>query len=268
MAWGFEKGQIYNRRKDIHERFGGQQQGGIITPSNPTSPIFLITGQEGEAHGYQDNVRPDGVFEYSGEGQSGNMQMIRGNRAVRDHAEEGRDILVFRKVATGVQFQDQFVYEGFHFREAPDTAGQARRAIIFELRPLSAVSPADDAAAVPRNADLSHLRAQALAAAKAEPGQTQRVATAFERSRIICTYVFARAKGRCEDCGAAAPFFRPNGTPYLEAHHIRRLTDGGPDDPRYMIALCPNCHRAAHYGADKEGSNVRMLSFIKIKERI
>jgi hypothetical protein len=33
MAWGFEIGRIYNRRIDIHARFGGQQQRGIITPS-------------------------------------------------------------------------------------------------------------------------------------------------------------------------------------------------------------------------------------------
>jgi hypothetical protein len=32
MSWGFEEGKVYNRRTDIHARFGGQQQGGIITP--------------------------------------------------------------------------------------------------------------------------------------------------------------------------------------------------------------------------------------------
>lgn len=34
MTRGFEVGRVYNRRRDIHERFGGQQQGGIITPAN------------------------------------------------------------------------------------------------------------------------------------------------------------------------------------------------------------------------------------------
>ncbi|MBM3605120.1 MAG: HNH endonuclease [Alphaproteobacteria bacterium] len=266
MSWGFEKGRVYNRRADIHARFGGQQQGGIVTPADPASPIFLITGQEGEAHGYEDTVRPDGVFEYSGEGQAGDMQMIRGNRAVRDHAEEGRDILVFRKVRSGVQYEDQFVCEGFHLRDAPDTTGQMRKAIIFELRPLSALFDADEGTSIPGGIALADLRSRAIAAAKVAPGQRQAVVTAFERSRLICTYVYARADGRCEDCRAPAPFNRPNGTPYLEAHHIRRLTDGGPDDPRYMIALCPNCHRAAHFGAAREDAKARMLSFIAIKE--
>jgi hypothetical protein len=30
--------------------------------------------------------------------------------------------------------------------------------------------------------------------------------------------------------------------------HDRR--DGGPDHPAWVIALCPKCHRRAHYGAD------------------
>ena len=33
MTWGFEVGRVYNRRIDIHGRFGGQQQGGIVTPA-------------------------------------------------------------------------------------------------------------------------------------------------------------------------------------------------------------------------------------------
>ena len=34
MSWGFEIGRVYNRLNDIHARFGGQQQGGIITPKD------------------------------------------------------------------------------------------------------------------------------------------------------------------------------------------------------------------------------------------
>jgi 5-methylcytosine-specific restriction protein A len=33
MSWGFEEGKVYNPCADIHAKFGGQQQGGIITPS-------------------------------------------------------------------------------------------------------------------------------------------------------------------------------------------------------------------------------------------
>jgi hypothetical protein len=41
MSWGFEIGRTYNRRADIHARFGGQQQGGIITPAH--HPLVIIS---------------------------------------------------------------------------------------------------------------------------------------------------------------------------------------------------------------------------------
>ena len=42
----FEIGKIYNRVVDIHERFGGQRQGGISTPSGQPY-IFIFTGDVG-----------------------------------------------------------------------------------------------------------------------------------------------------------------------------------------------------------------------------
>jgi 5-methylcytosine-specific restriction protein A len=78
MSFGFEEGKVYNRRLDIHARFAGQQQGGIITPAQH-SLVVSITGEEGLTHGYTDRMRPDGVFEYFGEGQVGDMVMQRGS---------------------------------------------------------------------------------------------------------------------------------------------------------------------------------------------
>ncbi|WP_425490033.1 HNH endonuclease [Azospirillum tabaci] len=48
---------------------------------------------------------------------------------------------------------------------------------------------------------------------------------------------------------------RANGEPYLEPHHIRRVSDGGPDDPRYVAGVCPTCHRRIHHGADGKDIN-------------
>ncbi len=80
MPAPFEPGQTYNRRQDIHDRFGGQRQGGISTPSaHPL--IFLFTGETGTTYGYRDEFRPDGTFWYTGEGQTGAMVMQRGNLA-------------------------------------------------------------------------------------------------------------------------------------------------------------------------------------------
>jgi 5-methylcytosine-specific restriction protein A len=72
-----------------------------------------------------------------------------------------------------------------------------------------------------------------------------------QRSAAIRRYVLARANKKCELCEAEAPFRTAKGEPYLEPHHIRRLSDGVPDDPRYMAALCLNCHRNVDFGAGR-----------------
>ena len=268
MSWGFEEGRTYHRRNDIHARFRGQQQGGIITPAN-FPLVIIITGEEGGAHGYADEMRPDGAFWYFGEGQRGDMEMRAGNRAIRDHSENGKDLLLFRKMRAGLRFEGTFVCEGHHATPAPDTDGAMREAIVFELRPLSALVEhveREDASDRVEDVALSTLRDRALAAARATPRSGTISTTVFERAAAVRAYVLARSNGRCEDCGEPAPFITASGRPFLEAHHVRRLTDGGPDDPRFVIAVCPNCHRRAHHGADREEVWTRMLAFLKMRE--
>ena len=268
MTWGFEIGRSYNRRKDIHVHFSGQQQGGIITPKEHNL-IIIVTGEEGGQHGYADTMREDGVFEYFGEGQVGDMQLLRGNSAVLNHAENGKDLLLFRKSKSGLRFEGQFVAEGFLEREAPDTEGNMRTAIVFELRPLEAlIEGVQKIPAMHDAGDLAALRSRAIAASKNKPlsKKGSGAATVFERSQIIRDYVFARAKGNCECCSLPAPFTTAAGLPFLEVHHIRRLSDGGPDDPMFMIGICPNCHRQAHFGADAKALNEKMLKFVALIE--
>jgi 5-methylcytosine-specific restriction protein A len=267
MAWGFEVGRTYNRQRDIHDRFQGQQRNGIITPAEHAL-VIIVSGDEGQEHGYSDRLREDGVFEYFGAGQIGDMAFVRGNKALRDHAANGKDLLVFKSTAKGLRFDGYYVCENYHWEKAPDRQGTMRNAIVFELRPLEAivesVTEQDNSAG---DIDLSELRARALEAASSEPKQGKRTTTIFDRSRIIRNYILARAKGRCEDCGELAPFETPSGIPFLEVHHIRRMTDGGPDDPRFMIGLCPNCHRRAHYGRDAKVRNEEMLTYVKAIEQ-
>ena len=83
-ATPFQEGETYHRRQDLHARYGGQQQGGISTPAD-FPLVFLFTSASGSDFGYRDEFRPDGTFWYTGEGQRGDMEMTRGNRAIRDH---------------------------------------------------------------------------------------------------------------------------------------------------------------------------------------
>ncbi len=71
----------------------------------------------------------------------------------------------------------------------------------------------------------------------------------YNRNADVVASVLIRADGVCESCGSQAPFIRrKDNTPYLEVHHKIRLADGGKDIVGNAEALCPNCHRKAHFG--------------------
>lgn len=259
MSWGFEEGKVYNRRADIHAKYGGQQQGGIVTPSQHPL-VIMITGEEGLEHGYADRTREDGVFEYFGEGQLGDMLMQRGNLAIASHAAEGKSLLLFRKTTDSLRFLGEMVYDRHHTEKASDRKGNERDAIVFELRPLSAiVETTEEVPQTEPTKTLEELRALAQAAA-APSTKTSSVRNVYQRSRDVRNYVLARAAGNCEGCKGPAPFTRKDGTPYLEPHHIRRVSDGGPDNPSFVIGLCPNCHRRVHTGMDGSDYNSKLLA--------
>ena len=271
MAFGdFEIGHVYNRRSDIHAPYQGQQQGGIATPTGHPV-IFLFTGESGETHGYSDGWIDD-VFRYFGEGQIGDMPWVRGNAAIRDHAANGKDLLLFKTIRKGgeLRYLGQFACAGFEIQDAPDRAGNTRKAIVFNLVGLdsSQESLLTTVALGRVDIDLMSLRERAIRASKMTPESTPKAAVRnfVQRSADVRAYVLARACGKCEGCARNAPFETEAGRPYLEPHHIRRLSDGGPDDPRYVAALCPNCHRHAHFGRDRVEMNRSLLDRVTASE--
>ena len=83
----------------------------------------------------------------------------------------------------------------------------------------------------------------------AVPRTADVIVRTFIRNPKVWARALRRACGRCEDCGQPAPFIRrSDGTPFLEVHHKVPLADGGLDIDENAIAVCPNCHRRAHYG--------------------
>ncbi|WP_237149626.1 HNH endonuclease signature motif containing protein [Pseudomonas mediterranea] len=51
-------------------------------------------------------------------------------------------------------------------------------------------------------------------------------------------------------------------------HHLNRLADDGPDLPSNVAALCPNCHRRAHYSVDRQEFGKKLKATIALKESI
>lgn len=263
----FEIGRVYSRRSEIHGPYGGQWQGGISTPRD-WPLVFLFTGENGEQYGYRDGWDDNGVFLYTGEGQEGDMEFVRGNRAIRDHALDGKDIHLFQALGKGVGYRylGRFVCSTWEFRRGMDVTGDERRVIVFHLIQPEGDDESTGSASSPPSLD--RLRQHALDAAsdagERKPREARRIYR--ERSTAVREYVLARAAGTCESCGRQAPFQRPDGTDYLEPHHSRRLSDGGPDHPRWVGAVCPNCHREIHHGVGGAEKNERLQERLGVLE--
>lgn len=100
-----------------------------------------------------------------------------------------------------------------------------------------------------KNNDPVAARADRLLLASKIPKKISVTIEQFERNPDVVDEVLYRAKGMCGYCKMPAPFIRSSdGEPYLEVHHIKFLSQGGEDTVDNAIALCPNCHRKAHFG--------------------
>lgn len=266
-------GQLY-RRRDLHDRYGGQRQGGISIPRN-WPVIFLFSSPRGREFGYEDGWTEDGFYIYTGEGQEGDMTLTRGNAAIARHVEEGRDLHLFESGLNGiphgwVRYVGQMVLVDYEYAEGRDRTGRVRTIIRFRLMPIGALARLDpltmEIERTLQHEDLRQLRAKALEQAKGSLPQREARRRIVERSQAIRQYALRRAGGHCEACGSPAPFQTPEGEPFLEVHHIRRLSDGGPDHPEWVAAVCPNCHRRAHYGKDARDFNEELARRIREKE--
>jgi 5-methylcytosine-specific restriction protein A len=264
------EGQIY-RRTDLHAAFGGQRQGGISTPSG-RNVILLFTGASGAQHGYEDGWSGP-VFCYFGEGQTGDMSWIRGNLAVRDHVADGKDLLLFEILEaprSHVRYLGVFTADSFERRQAPASDGLMRSAIVFHLIRVDAPqpSPIETQSRDGGGHTLTELREAAISAARDTPQRSVETSyrTFVERSRLVRAYALARAAGLCELCGEPAPFVSTRGEPFLEVHHIHRLSDGGADRPDAVASLCPNCHRQAHFGENSQQINLTLSAKIRQRE--
>lgn len=119
--------------------------------------------------------------------------------------------------------------------------------------------------------DLISLRNEAKTSGSQDIPERQTTTTTqtrqYHRSTKVREYVLARADGVCEGCGNPAPFQSKTGGPYLHAHHINELSDGGSDTPKTVAALCPNCHYEIHHGIDGDKYNEEIAETIEQKEQ-
>lgn len=91
------------------------------------------------------------------------------------------------------------------------------------------------------------------------PEKQATTVTKYARDPQVRKRVVDRSKGHCELCGKQG-FARPDGSVYLETHHIIALAKDGADRITNVIGLCADHHREAHFGALREELEKKMIT--------
>ncbi|MBN3562942.1 HNH endonuclease [Amphritea spongicola] len=195
------------------------------------------------------------------------MKMRGGNKAILDHAKLNKEIHLFEYTRKAyVRYIGTADCLGYHEESRPDKTGDSRNVYIFHLAINSDHDgiEAEPNFEIPASKNLKkkttkQLRDFCLLNPPKQSNREKKLQFTYVRSEAIKLYVNARSRGICEGCEEPAPF-KTNKGPFLECHHIHRLSDGGPDHPLNVAALCPNCHRRAHHSIDAVEFNKLLIN--------
>lgn len=268
----FVQGVSYDRENVLAFLGSRQPQSGIVHSHNQDDYVAIFSGgRYAKRVGYQDGWESDGTFRYHGQGAKGDQKLLRGNKVLAEHRGL---VLIFetwkpKKSWKGRQrFIGDYLVSGYAWEEGQGTR-KGDRILVFTLVPTMTVSAGVATELLDTGAEsqgLQALRTSAVLAARPSSPSYCSAQQFRTRSEAVARYVAARAEGVCEACGRRAPFRRPDGNPYLEIHHTRRLADDGPDDIMHVAAICPNCHREAHFGANRDRFRDRLEKAIAERE--
>jgi hypothetical protein len=183
----FIPNQLY-KRSLIHDEYGGNRQGGI-SPSAKVPYIFIFSGKSGAQYGYRDGWDNHNIFSYTGEGQEGDMQFIKGNLALKDHINRGKRVFLFEIEGGGlVKFSSELEFYDADYFETPDKNGCNRIGIRFFLKRIGVSIPVnpDQFTLLPLNQDPHKILELNLPTVTERSGLvTSRVGQGAYRKRII-----------------------------------------------------------------------------------
>lgn len=118
---------------DIHNAYGGNPRAGIC-PTAAGVVLIFSDPPSGTRFGYDQNDEVvEGVYRYTGEGQSGDQQLVRGNKALLS----GKKLLMFaRQDAKSWIFVGEVALdaEPFEIVTAPDRDENLRKVFVFRFK--------------------------------------------------------------------------------------------------------------------------------------
>lgn len=277
--------QEYDRNELL--AFVGSKQGysGIIWgPKEPTCVIVTSGGKGAKSAGYGDGLNEDGTRYYIGQGSKGDQDPKSASNSLLANKE--RSILFFSTTEpTTQQVQERgnrrkrYKYEGifqvasWDYHVPEEGIRRNDKLLRFLLIPASNVFGinSDIQESGPTlevsESNLHNLRFKLLKESGKPTKGMQSQKEYIRRSKEIVEYAKERALGICEYCKSKGPFLGSDYLPYLEVHHIFQLADDGPDLPSNVAALCPNCHKEAHFGLKKHEIKDKLIEIIMEKEK-
>ncbi len=114
-------------------------------------------------------------------------------------------------------------------------------------------------AAIPNNDTLNDLAGLDLTLlGRDEAEQILKTVSGVKRDSAVRRAVIRRCNGTCERPGCLAKRDFPG---FLDVHHI--LGAEKSDRPWTCIALCPNCHREAHFASERDELNAELLAYAR-----
>lgn len=221
---------------------------GGMRRSKQTGTLVIISD---DTKGLYRDVWKNGVLHYTGMGKVGD-QVLEGNQngTLYYSRTNGVEVHLFEVLNKAV-----YTYRGVvrlvdkpYKSKQPDDNGNMRDIWMFPVMPLSEnaqhISHELTEQEISTLSDKELARYAAVKNVNKEPKTAETVV--YYRDPYLKQMVKRIAEGKCQFCGSDAPFVDKHGQPYLEAHHVIRLADGGKDAINNMVAICPNCHRKVH----------------------
>ena len=185
---------------------------------------------------------------YTGMGKTGDQTLSKQNRTLAESASNGVEVHLFEVfVATQYMYHGVVKLSGDPYQETqPDVNGELRKVWMFPVRTVQENISVDNSTLAARglaqerkakNFSIEELKKHAERRSSAQAAHRTMTAKTFVRDAYIAEYAKRRADGCCQLCHQPAPFKDKNGDPYLEAHHIVWLSEGGADSIENTVAL-------------------------------
>jgi len=283
----FNTGNLYERNELLNFIGSNQPQSGILWNKEGSDTIIITTGgRHTKRVSYSDSQLEDGNWIYTGQGEKGDQNPYSFANSLLTNLD--KKILLFttrepnaQEVRERGHHKKQYQYEGLFevidWTIETQTEGKRKgdKLVKYILQPIETNAleeeniplkdPLENILLEP--SEFYNLRKKALSNSNKSPKASTIILTEYKnRSIEIKKYALLRANGNCENCEKEAPFVNLNEIPFLEVHHIFSLADEGPDHPVNVAAICPNCHKEAHYGKNKEKIKEELSKKILKKE--